>query len=289
MPMHPGMQPGMHPQGGQMDELAAMRAEMAALKKDNAEIKEKIGYQEMSKKLGNMNGAFIKQKIDLLEVLTGCNRNNKYEVFDMQNGERKGKPLFLYREQSGCCSRMCLPADCRPLDMYVDNIQYGNDQDEVCLHINRPCKCTIYCFNRQEMQLNWIEKGQQKYLGKIVDPWDCCHYSFKVLDEEDKEMYIVKANCCQLGFQCGQFPYEACQTIKFDILEPSGDTVVGQLIKKGKGYCVDMFDLGFNNFKIDFPKNANWKARALLITCAVFIDFMMFEDNKKKGPAGASE
>lgn len=273
-----------------MDELAAMRAEMAALRKDNADIKEKIGYQEMSKKLGNMSGAFIKQKIDLLEVLTGCNRNNKYEVYDMLNGERKGKPLFLYREQSGCCSRMCLPADCRPLDMYVDNIQYGNDQDEVCLEINRPCKCTFYCFNRQEMQLNWSEKGQpKKYLGKIVDPWDCCHYSFKVLDEEDKEMYIVKANCCQLGFQCGQFPYEACQTIKFDILEPSGDAVVGQLIKKGKGYCVDMFDLGFNNFKIDFPKNATWKARALLVTCAVFIDFMMFEDNKKKGPAGASE
>lgn len=266
--------------------MAAMRAELAAMKKDQAEMKEKMGYQEMSKKLGTMNGAFIKQKIDLLEVLTGCNRNNKYEVFNMENGERKGKALFMYREQSGCYSRQCLSADCRPLDMYVDNIQYTNENDEVCLHINRPCKCTCCCFNRQEMQLNWTEKGQQKYLGKIVDPWDCCHYSFKILDEEEKEVYIVKANCCQLGFQCGQFPYEACQKIHFDILEPGTDNVVGTLLKTGKGYCVDMFDLGYNNFKIDFPKNANWKHKALLVTCAVFIDFMMFEEsNKKKGPA----
>ena len=247
-----------------------MRAELANMKKDQQEMKEKIGYQEMSKKLGNMKGAFVKQKIDILEILTGCNQNNKYEIFDMENGDRKGKPLFLYRESSGCISRNCLSADCRPLDMFVDNIQYTNDNDEVCIHINRPCKCTFYCFNRQEMQVNWTERGQSKYIGKIVDPWDLCNYSFKILDEEDKEVYIVVASWCQLSFQCPQCPYEACQKVTFDIFEPNSDTVVGQLIKTGKGYCINIFDLGYNNFKIDFPKSANWKHRVTQFNLRLF-------------------
>jgi len=279
------MQPGYGPpMGNQADDMAQMKAELAAMKREQQELKEQVGYQDLSKKLTGMQGAFVKQKIDLLQVLTGCQRNNKFEVYDMQNGERTGKAQFIWREQSGCYSRMCLPGDCRPLDMYVDNIQYGNQQDQVVLHINRPCKCTFYCFNRQEMQLSWIENGQQKYLGKIVDPWTLCNFVFKIYDEEDKEIYHVEASCCQLGFQCKGCPYDACQKIIFNIKEPNTDNVLGQLVKTGRGYCVNMLDWGFDNFKIDFPKGSNWKQRALLITCAVFVDFMLFMRNDRKGP-----
>ena len=47
--------------------------------------------------------------------------------------------------------------------------------------ILRPFKCTIACCGRQEMQLQWVEKGQQEYIGKISDPWDCMNYSVKNL------------------------------------------------------------------------------------------------------------
>jgi len=268
--------------------MSAADAENARLRAEVAAMKEQMGYQEMSKKFDGMSGVFIKQKMDLLEALSGCDMPNKYEVYNMKDGMKTGRSQFLYTEKSGCCSRQCLPPDCRPLDMSVISEQYGpgaENETEHVLHIERPCKCTIYCFNRQEMQVNWIEKGQNKYLGKIVDPYDCCHYTFHVKDEDDKLVYKIVANCCQLGFMCPQCPYSACQTINFEIKEGEGDNVVGTLVKTGKGYCANMFLPEYNNFKIEFPKSANWKHKALITTAAVFIDFMMFEkqDNKKGG------
>lgn len=261
--MHPGMHPGMPMHGGMSAE-----AELARLKAENAAMKDQMGYQEMSKKLDGMSGIFVKQKLDLLELMTGCDMPNKYEVYAMKDGQKTGRSQFLYTEKSGCCSRMCLPPDCRPLDMSVISEQYGpsvDQEQETVLHIERPCKCTFYCFNRQEMQVNWTEKGQQKYLGKIVDPWDCCHFTFDVKDEDDKDIYKIKANCCQLGFMLPQCPYSACQTINFDIIDPANDSVVGSLVKTGKGYCTSFWAPDYNNFKIEFPKSANWKHKVTLL------------------------
>ena len=140
-----------------------------------------MAYQPVEKKLDKMDGAFIKQKFDWKEMVSGCDFPNKYNVFNLKDGEKKGKKLFQYVEKSSCLSRQCLPADCRPLNMKVKNEQQGDHDDEVCLEIVRPCKCTCCCFNRQEMQVNWTVGGQQKYIGKVVDPWDCCNYSVTFL------------------------------------------------------------------------------------------------------------
>lgn len=74
-------------------------------------------------------------------------------------------------------------------------------------------------------------------------------------------MYTVVASCCQLAFHCKQFPCEACQTVKFTIHEPGHDAEIGSMIKVGNGCCVNALDLGYNNFKIEFPKGANWKQK----------------------------
>ena len=112
---------------------------------------EKLSYQSVEKKLGEMDGAFIKQKFDWKEMVGGCDFPNKYRVFNLKNGEKKGKTLFKYTEKSGCMERQCYPADCRPLTMKVSNEQENGNEDEDCLEIIRPCKCTIMCCNRQEM------------------------------------------------------------------------------------------------------------------------------------------
>ena len=288
--MHPGMQPGMHP--GMQPMMNPAEAELARLRAENAQLKEVSGYQQMSKKFDGMSGVFIKQKINLMELVTGCDMPNRYQVFGMKDGQKVGHPQFEYIERSGCCSRMCLPADCRPLKMTVTSEQYGaltNQEPEVVLEINRPCKCTCYCFNRQEMQVSWVEKGAGgKYLGKIVDPWDCCNFYFHIRDEEDKTIYKIRGKCCQLGIQCSHYPYTPCQTVNFEILAGETDEVVGTLVKTGKGYCASFWADEYNNFKIDFPPKANWKEKALITTAAVFIDFMMFEkgDQKKGAAAG---
>lgn len=45
-----------------------------------------------------------------LEVVTGCERQNKYDIYLKKDGKvkKKGKPLWKAKEKSGCCSRNCL-------------------------------------------------------------------------------------------------------------------------------------------------------------------------------------
>ena len=99
--------------------------------------------------------------------------------------------------------------------------------------------------------------------------------------------YTVVASCCQCYFWCKEFPCDKCQRVEFNIKEKDTDNLVGMLIKAGRGCCKNAFLDDYNNFTVEFPKGSTWAQRALLITCAVFIDFMMFEEKGKKD-AGAS-
>lgn len=60
------------------------------------------------------------------------------------------------------------------------------DDDITCLKISKPCTCTCWCLNRPVIHVDYTEvPGQEKYLGKIVDNFDCCNFSFDVLDHSD--------------------------------------------------------------------------------------------------------
>ena len=79
-------------------------------------VDNRTGYQ----KLSQMGGIFVSQKMDLLEVMTGCEMPNKYYVseYDSLQG-KKGVPLFKCKEMSGFCERQFCTGDARPLDVEV--------------------------------------------------------------------------------------------------------------------------------------------------------------------------
>lgn len=129
----------------------------------------------MAKKLTNLEGVYVKQKLDVLEMITGFENENYYEVFAMENGQRKTKPIFSFKEHSDCMTRNA--GACRGMNITLMNLQYGNMDDQPCVHIERPFKCTCYCLNRQEMSVMYVEGGQQRFMGKIIDPYDCCNYT----------------------------------------------------------------------------------------------------------------
>lgn len=56
--------------------------------------------------LSRSNFAYIKQKIELLEIMTKFETKNRYNIF-IKNPD--DTVLFLYKakEDSGCCSRQC--------------------------------------------------------------------------------------------------------------------------------------------------------------------------------------
>lgn len=234
---------------------------------------QKGGYQ----KLQELEGVFIKQKLEVLEVVTGCETENKYYVYALgKGGDKKGRKLYKCKEKSSWCARQCMSGDCRPFKMEIQYASRGEDDDYVpFLRLERACKCTCLCFDRPEVMVYLVEDGKKEYLGKIKDPWNWCDIEFNIYDKNDNEKYKIEGNCCQLGFWC-QWPCESCQTIDFEVKSPSGENV-SSLQKKSKGCCTEMIS-DADNFALNFPKNATLVDKALLISAVLFVDFRHFEE-----------
>jgi len=237
----------------------------------------KTGFQ----KLEELPGVFIKQKLEMLEIVSGCETENKYHVFAMdKNGNKKGRKIFKCKERSSCCARQCLSGACRPFSMEINTLIRGEDDDyEPFLHLERPCKCTCLCFQRPEVQVMLVEGGRNEYLGKIIDPWNWCNMEFKVYDKDNAKKYTIEGSCCQLGVWC-RCPCEPCQTIDFDVKSPSGE-VISSLQKRTAG-CVQSAVSDADNFALNFPPNSTLVDKALLMSAVLFLDFRHFEVNQNR-------
>jgi len=238
----------------------------------------KKGFQRLEER----DGIFIKQKFDWAEAFTGCEQENQYLVYPAnKEGDKKGKALFKLKEKSGCLSRQCLSAECRPFQVTINTVdtEYEELDNEPFLKIDRPCKCTCYCFNRPEITLTWCENGKDEFIGKIKDPLNLCNLVVDVYDAHNNLKYKIDGSCCQLGMHC-KLPCEPCQTIDFDIKSPSGENV-STLQKRSQG-CLQSAMSDADNFSVFFPPKATKEDKALIMAAVIFLDFRYFEENPKK-------
>lgn len=222
--------------------------------------------------LESLTGFFIKQKAQYMEQLTGWDFPNRYMVFPLgSTGGKQDYEVFYCKETSDWCARMCCGPACRSIDI---DIRRG-DTDEVVFQLKRECQCTCCCCNRPEMKVYHVENGQNNYLGKVVDPFDCCNNSFNIQDTNDQIKYVAEAGCCQLALCC-QCPCESCERVVFDFW--SGDKAVQEqpIIKTGQG-CMKNAMTSADNFSVPFPQRATWQDKALILALTLMIDFLMFE------------
>ena len=60
-----------------------------------------------------MDQLIVKQKVELMEALFGCETKNKYKVYNSM-----GQDLYKAKEETDCCTRnFCGPT--RPFDMTI--------------------------------------------------------------------------------------------------------------------------------------------------------------------------
>jgi hypothetical protein len=233
-------------------------------------------------RLATRDGVFVKQKFDLAEALTGCDQNNTYNVFPLsKDGEKKGKKIFKAKEKSSFCAKQCMAPDCKPFSLKI-NLQDDLEEldNEPFLFLDRPCKCTFYCFNRPEMTVKYVEDGKDEYVGKIRDPWTCCNVVNEIYDKDNNLKFIIEASCLQVGFHC-KGPLECCETIDFDVKTPSGE-VISTLQKRSPG-CAKAMLSEADNFAVHFPANATPEDKALIMCATLFLDFRYFEEKPQKG------
>ena len=235
--------------------------------------------------IGGLTEVFIKQKADILEAFTPCEVPNRYYVHQSGGGgENLGPKILKFKETTGCFQRQCAPPDCRAIAMDGENLF---NQSQQCLVLDRKCSVAFYCLNRPTMTVDYVEGGQSQYLGKIIDNWDCCNFSFSVMDENDTKIFHIEASCMQLGFHC-KLPFEACEKIDFKIFkvkEGEKEECPFELKKKSPG-CMKSAFSDADNFSLPFPDGATWQQKSLLMAATLMIDYRLFEEKGSGNPAG---
>jgi hypothetical protein len=74
-------------------------------------------------KLALLSSIFVKQKFEMLEMLTGCETENRYKVYAAGQGlERVGRPIFKCKEKSSFMARNLLRYSIEPINEFIISI-----------------------------------------------------------------------------------------------------------------------------------------------------------------------
>jgi hypothetical protein len=223
------------------------------------------------KELAQCTGAIIRQEIEMFEVISGCETQNRYQVFIQSPTGLKY--AFQCSEKSCCCSRCCCSNDCRSLTIIMRHMTSAvEDPDLAKIYIGAEKPCALGCLCCCRPNIRVMLADDNKYIGRVSEPFTCCDRDAEVYDKNDNLRYRITGDCCQVGFCCGASA-EKMVEIEFKIQQ--NNQFVG-MMKKMNASLGEYFSKA-DSYKISFPKNATPEEKLLLIIAGLLIDYQNFE------------
>jgi hypothetical protein len=257
---------------------------------------------DYQKELINNQEVVIEQKIELLEILSGCETANRYNVYLLDKNKQK-KFLFKCKEESSWFCRNCLPSNTRAFILkmiHIKNSSKENDYKKNIAIFERPFKCTCLCCFRPEMTATFTnEKNNVNFnnnnnnnndnnnfntpffgnLGKIVESFSCNPVLY-VYGENGQLRWKIFGEYCQCGFCCRHVSIGKCYEVDFWIYDANSDIKntrpVGNIHKVFKGLSELITDS--DAFILTFPKKATAFERLMLIGSVIMIDYRYYEE-----------
>ena len=209
----------------------------------------------------NVDQLFIKQKVEILETLTGFETNNQYDV---QNSF--GQKMFLASENTDCCTRNC----CGPNRSFELRIT-DHSQREV-IHLSRPLRCDCCCCPCC-LQYMRVEAPPGYVIGHIVQDWSCLKPCYHIEDASGKRLLNIVGPICTTSV--------LCQDVEFDVLANDQYIKVGRITKQWSGVLRETFtDADF--YGVVFPMDLDVRVKSCLLAATFLIDYMFFEKSTKK-------
>ncbi|CAG2176377.1 unnamed protein product [Oppiella nova] len=198
----------------------------------------------------------VHQKIELCEILCGCETNNKYEIKNSL-----GQKIYYAKEDTDCCTRhWCGPI--RPFDLKI----LDNNRREV-IHLYRPLRCDGCCFWCCLQRLDVLSPCGE-ILGTIRQEWSLCLPKFRVEDANGECVLMIRAPFCVASWTCGD--------IDFPIYSAYDDSPVGKITKQWSGLGRELFT-DADHFGITFPMDLDVHIKAVLLGACFLIDFLFYE------------
>ena len=227
--------------------------------------------------IAQSSGCYIKQKVELLEILTGCETKNRYDVaLKINNTFYKA---FTCKEISNCCCRNFCYSEAREFQMDIKYTPNGVDCGSWAL-IDRPFKCTCCCFCRPEMTVT-LRNGMK--IGKINEPWGCCNVNIDITNNQNLLKYKIDRTYCETALLCRNNYCGGMSAIDFPILlvdnsNPNNKIMDGNIERKGRSLLLSMLESDADCFDVVFPKTATPEEKLLIISTVLMLDYRYFED-----------
>ncbi|KAM7132147.1 phospholipid scramblase 1-like isoform 1-T5 [Molossus nigricans] len=210
--------------------------------------------------LTQIDQILVHQQVELLEVLTGFETNNKYEIKNSL-----GQRVYFAVEDTDFCTRNCCGAD-RPFTMRILDLM-GRE----VMTLERPLRCTSCCCPccLQEIE---IQAPPGVPVGYVVQNWHPCLPKLTIQNEKKEDVLKIVGPC--LVCSC-------CADIDFEIKSLDEENIVGKISKQWTGFVREAFT-DADNFGIQFPADLDVKMKAVMIGACFLIDFMFFERSGQK-------
>ncbi|NP_001089425.1 phospholipid scramblase 1 L homeolog [Xenopus laevis] len=205
--------------------------------------------------LSQIDQILVHQQVELLEVLTGFESNNKYEIKNSL-----GQRVYFAAEENDCCTRNC----CGPGRPFIMTI-IDNAGREV-MRLDRPCRCSACCCPCCLQKLE-VQAPPGTVIGYVKQNWHPCLPKFTIQDEHEHDVLKIKGPC--VACSC-------CADVKFEVMSKDESSVVGRITKQWTGFVREAFT-DADNFGIQFPMDLDVRVKAVLLGACFLVDFMFFE------------
>jgi hypothetical protein len=163
--------------------------------------------------------------------------------------------------------------------------QFGvEDYSRPYATFDRPCKCTCYCWQRPE--INMTLNNNNFFLGKVLEPFTCCDPLFYVYNAKGDITYRFSADCCQCGVCCRDFPCESCSEALWSIHKADKSPQTCNIenrdgtIRKTYTGCMQEWCTNADTYEIIFPVGATAEDKFMIISGAIMVDYMYYENKK---------
>ncbi|KAL8187848.1 UNVERIFIED_CONTAM: Phospholipid scramblase 1 [Gekko kuhli] len=205
--------------------------------------------------LSQIDQILIHQQIELLEVITGFETSNKYEIKNAL-----GQRVYFAAEENDCCTLNCCGPS-RPFTLKIfDNL------GQPVIELIRPLRCSSCCCPCCLQELE-VHAPPGKPVGYIKQLWDPCLPKFSVQNEAREDVLKVVGPCVVCS---------CCEDINFEVKSTDEESTVGRISKQWTGFVREAFT-DADNFGIQFPLDLDVKIKAVLLGACFLIDFMFFE------------
>lgn len=204
--------------------------------------------------LTSIDQLLVKEKVELLDVFTGFESNNKFTIKNSL-----GQKVYWAAEDNDCCTRNCCGPQ-RPFDMKIMDIHKTQ-----VLHLSRPLRCDSCCFPccLQNME---VSSPPGNVIGTVEQNWSILYPSFDLKDQSGQTVLKIEGPLCT---------FSLCGDVEFKVMTLDGRQV-GQINKQWAGLAREMFT-DADHFGISFPMDLDVKMKAVLLGACFLIVSNIFE------------